>query len=103
MKGKTKEIAERLKGLRQLMDLSVNEMARLTDVSTDAYIAAEAGENTFSFTFLYKCAKVFGVEITELISGEAQRLKYYQVTRKGEGLDIEKKKEFKYTPPSSHG
>jgi len=97
MKGKTKEIAERLKGLRQLMDLSTNEMAKLTDVSAEDYIAAEAGENTFSFTFLYKCAKVFGVEITELISGEPQRLKYYQVTRKDQGLDIEKKKEFKYS------
>ena len=29
MKGSAKEIAERLKGLRQLMELSVNEMAKL--------------------------------------------------------------------------
>lgn len=97
MNGKTKEIAERLKGLRQLMDLSTNEMANFTDVSVEDYIAAEAGENIFSFTFLYKCAKVFGVEITELISGEPQRLKYYQVTRKNQGLEIEKRKEFRYS------
>lgn len=97
MKGKTKEIAERLKGLRQMMELSTNEMAKLTDVSVEEYIQSEGGEENFSFTFLYKCAKVFGVDITELISGEPQRLKYYQVTRKGQGLDIEKKMEFNYS------
>ena len=97
MKGKMKEIAERMKGLRQLMELSTNEMAKLTDVSVEDYIAAESGENIFSFTFLYKCAKAFNVDITELISGESQRLKYYQVTRKDQGLEIEKRKEFKYS------
>lgn len=95
--GKTKEIADRLKGLRKMMELSTNEMAKRTDVSVEDYIAAEAGENNFSFTFLYKCAKVFGVDVTELISGEPQRLKYYQVTREGQGLDLEKKSEFKYS------
>ena len=36
-------------------------------------------------------------ELTELISGEPQRLKYYQVTRKDQGMDIEKRMEFKYS------
>lgn len=43
---------------------------RRIDCTDEEYLACENGASDFSFTFLYKCAKKFGVDIAELITGE---------------------------------
>ena len=48
------EIAARIRGLRELMDITPAEMAEKTDVSLDEYEKLESGESDFSFTFIYK-------------------------------------------------
>ena len=90
------QIAERIKGMRLILELSVEEMARITDTAPEAYEAAERGETDFSFTFLYKCAKAFGLDLSELLTGEAPRLSRYSIVRKGHGLPIERRKGFNY-------
>ena len=91
-----REISERLKGLRKIIGISKEEMAKVTGVSSEEYIKAEAGERDFSFSFLQKCAKKFGIDITELISGEGPKLTGYEVVRSGEGLNLDRKSEFTY-------
>ena len=59
------QIAERIRGLRDISDISVAEMAKRCEVSEEEYVAFEAGKVDFSFTFLYKCAAAFGVELTD--------------------------------------
>lgn len=90
------EIAERIRGLRLILNISEQEMADITDTSLSDYIRSENGESDFTFTFLYKCAKKFGVDISELISGDVPKLSLYSVVRKGEGLPIERRKGFNY-------
>ena len=90
------QIAERIKGLRIILDISTDEMARICDTSVEDYVAHENGEIDFSFTFLYKCAKHFGVDITEIITGYKPTLSFYTITRRNEGLPIERRKGFKY-------
>ena len=60
------------------------------------YQEYEAGNKDFSFTFLYNCAQKFGVDIIELLTGETPRLSFYSIVRKGEGLNIERRKGFTY-------
>ena len=36
-------VAERVKGLRMMMDISVEEMAKRTDTSVEEYLAFESG------------------------------------------------------------
>ena len=55
------QVAERIRGLRQILGLSVQQMANVTDTTLEEYEALERGENDFSFTFLFKCAQCFGV------------------------------------------
>ncbi len=93
---KIQQIAERIKGLRVIMEISEKEMAAVCGVSLDEYLKAESGGSDFSFTFLYKCAGRFGVDISELISGETPKLSRYFVVRKGKGLPIERREGFKY-------
>ena len=87
-----KEVAERIASLREDLGISVQEMAKITDYSVDEYKKLEAGEQDFSFTFIYKCANAFHVEITELMEGSSPELSGYTVTRKGEGVPIVRRK-----------
>jgi transcriptional regulator with XRE-family HTH domain len=93
---KITEIANRIKGLRQLLEISPREMAEVCGVSESEYIKSENGESDFSFTFLFKCAQKFGVDIAELITGETPKLSRYFVVRNGKGLPINRRKGFSY-------
>jgi len=96
MSSQVAQIAERVKGLRQILDISVEQMAKVCDTTVEDYVAHENGTVDFSFTFLYKCAKHFGVDITEIITGDKPNLGFYTVVRSNEGLPIERRKGFKY-------
>lgn len=96
LSSQVKQIAERVKGLRQILDATPEEMAKVCDTTLDDYLAHENGECDFSFTFLYKCAKHFDVSITELITGDTPNLTFYTLVRNGEGLPIDRRKGFKY-------
>lgn len=85
-----KEIAGRIKDLREAKGYSSEELARLCGVSLNDYLLLEKGETDFSFTFLYKCAKACNVEVVDLIEGTSTTLTSFAITRKGEGLKIKK-------------
>ncbi|MBQ8177879.1 MAG: AMP-binding protein [Clostridia bacterium] len=91
-----KQIATRLKYLRESLDVSVEEAAKAAQVSISEYRDAEAGKVDFTFNFLQKLAKHFGVDIIQLITGETPRLTGFQVTRKGEGKSLEREHGFEY-------
>ena len=59
-----KEVAGRIKDLREAKGYTSEELAKLTGVSVEDYMLLEQGETDFSFTFIYKCAKACGVEGT---------------------------------------
>lgn len=87
---KIKEMAGRIKELREIEGLSVEDMALKTGVSIDEYLECENGESDLNFAFIYRCAIAFNVDVTDIIEGESPKLKSYTVTRAGEGQRIEK-------------
>ena len=86
-----KEVAGRIKDLREAKGYTPEELAKLTGVSVEDYKLLEEGESDFSFTFIYKCAKACGVEVVDLLEGTSTTLTSFAITRKGEGLKIIKK------------
>lgn len=90
------EIAERIRGLRQILDIPVQEMADVTGVTIEEYREFENGGRDFPFTFLLKSAERFGIDIVELMTGENPKLSFYTVVRSGKGLPIERRKGFTY-------
>jgi len=96
MESKIKEIAQRIRELRLILEISEEEMAKTTDVSVEEYRNYENGTEDFSFTFLYNCSRVFGVDIVELLTGENPKLSFYSVVRAGKGLPIKRRKSFTY-------
>ncbi len=89
---KLKEVALRIREMREISGLSEEEMALKTEVTLAEYHLYESGQLDFSFTFIYKCALAFGIGITDLLEGESANLSSYTVTRKGHGQNTAKEK-----------
>ena len=79
------EVALRIKEMRNIMGYTTLEMAEKTEVTEAEYVRLESGEIDIPFSFIHKCALVFGVELTELLEGSSANLTGYTVTRKGKG------------------
>ena len=86
---KIKEIAARIRELREITGLTVEEMAQRTDLSVEEYIQHEEGNRNLSIAFLYRCVLIFGVDMGDLLEGKSPKLSSYALTRKGEGQRIE--------------
>ena len=84
-----REVAGRIRELREISGLTVEEMARHTGVSVDEYMACEAGNRNLSIAFLYRCVLIFGVDMSDLLEGRSAKLRSYALTRNGEGQRIE--------------
>ena len=78
-------IAQRIREMRQILGYSVAEMAEMTEVSEEAYVSYESGTIDLPFTFIHKCAKAYGLEITDILEGHSAKLSAYTITRKGQG------------------
>ena len=91
-----KQIGERLKGLRDVLDLTAQEVADTVGISLDKYEKIEAGELDITISNLMKIARKYGVSTEELIFAESPHMKSYYVTRKGQGMSIERTKAYKY-------
>ncbi len=88
MQEQLKEVAARIRNLREIMGISAETMAKNVEVSVADYKEYESGTKDFSFTFIYKCARCFNVDPTDLLQGTSPRLTSYEVTRSGGGLPI---------------
>lgn len=79
------EVASRIRELREIAGYTPDQMAKLADISAEEYVAYETAQKDLPFTFIHKCALVFGVGITDLMEGSSARLSSYTVTRRGHG------------------
>lgn len=92
-----KVIAQRIKCIREDLEISVQTMCELCGLSEKDYNALENGEVDFTFSFLNRCAGIFGVDIAELLTGSnLSCLHSYAVERKGNGLPVDRRENFKY-------
>ena len=96
------DVAKRIRSLREDNEFTIEEMAAATGRSPEEYAAREDGEMDLTFTFVYKCAKKFGVDVVELLTGESPRLKHYEIVREGEGLILERHTDFHYLHKAPH-
>ncbi|MBR3766955.1 MAG: AMP-binding protein [Clostridia bacterium] len=86
---KIREMAGRIRELREIVGFTPDEMAQKTGVTTEEYIQCEEGKSDLNFAFIYRCALAFNVDVTDIIQGTSPTLASYTVTRKGEGQRIE--------------
>ena len=79
-------IALRIKEMRQILGFSTEEMAKKTEIDEQTYLSYESGTVDLPFTFIHKCAQVYGIGLTDILEGHSAKLSGYTITRRGEGL-----------------
>lgn len=96
MNEQIKQIAERLAGLRDALELTPEEMAHAAHLSTEEYLTLESGNTDISVSILHQISQAFGVELTTLMFGDEPKMSSYFITRKGKGIAVERTKAYKY-------
>lgn len=96
MEEEIRQIAARIKELREIFNASQAELARECEVSEALYQEYEAGQRDIPVSVLMRIARRFDIELASLITGEEPRLRIYSLTRKGKGVSVERRKDYKY-------
>ena len=89
-------IAERLKGLREVLNISVQDAAATCGIGEKKYLEYESGDVDIPVSVLHNMSRRYGVELTVLLTGEDPRMHHYSLTRKDTGIGVERRKEYKY-------
>ena len=82
---KLKEMAARIREMREIIGYTTEQMAEATGVTVAEYESVEAAATDPTFNFLHQCAITFGVDINALLEGHSAHLSGYEVTRAGQG------------------
>lgn len=91
-----KQIGERLKGLRDVLDIPADDVAELCGIPVDTYIRMEEGDGELSISNLQKISKRYGIALDVLLFGEEPHMSAYFLTRRGQGMAVERRKAYKY-------
>ena len=91
-----KEIAQRISELRELSDISPEEMADYLDIPLDVYLGYENYTSDIPASDLFEISHKLGVDMGLLLTGEETRMNIFTVTRKGKGIRVERRKQYQY-------
>lgn len=91
-----KQIAARLRGLREVLELTPQEVADTCQLSVDDYMELEAGTRDFSVSTLQKISRNYGISLDVLMFGEEPKMSSYFLTRAGTGISVERRQAYKY-------
>lgn len=89
-------IAARIKELRGISGISAESFARELQIKPEELLAYESGNSDIPVGLLYKIAQRFGIEFSALLRGGEPKLHVYSVVRKGKGLNVDRRKQYKY-------
>ena len=96
MKEKMKEIGLRITELRDLSDISIQDMADYLHIPLETYQEYETGKKDIPASILYEIAHKMEVDMGLLLTGEETRMHIFSVTRKGKGVEVGRRKQYQY-------
>lgn len=90
MNKQSEMIAARVREMRDILQLTPEDVSRQAGISLDEYLAYEEGRDSMPIGVLYELADVFRMDVTALLTGESPRMESYTVVRAGEGTRVER-------------
>jgi transcriptional regulator with XRE-family HTH domain len=102
MPEKIRNIASRVRELREIAGVSAETLAREFNIPRETYLEYESGDADIPVSLLCKAARRFNVELGDLLSGESPKLHIYSLTRKGKGIAVERRKQYDYQSLASN-
>lgn len=85
-----KQISERIRYMREILEMTDEELAQKIDMPIDEYRSYESCEKDIPISMIYSVATELNVDPTELLTGEAPKMNSYTVTRAGQGVSVER-------------
>jgi len=96
MQDKIKQVAGRIRELREIRDQASSEVAPALGLTLEQYEAYESGRVDIPVGVLYQIAHHFKVELSSLLTGEEPRLHTYALTRAGRGPSVDRRQDYRY-------
>jgi transcriptional regulator with XRE-family HTH domain len=96
MEEQIKQVAARIKDLREILNISQEETAEYCGLSVADYSEIESGKVDIPVGIMHRLANKFKVDVTSFISGSEPRMHYYTLTRKGTGVAVERRRAYSY-------
>ena len=89
-------IADRLREMRDILGISLEEAAATCDLTNQQYQEIEMGHTDIPVSILHRMAIKFNIDLTTLLTGEEPHMHAYTLTRKDKGIGVERQKAYKY-------
>lgn len=90
MNEQLRQIASRIRELREILEVTPEEIADKVGVPLAEYLRYENSEADIPVGVLYGVAGVLEVDPTVLLTGEAPRMNAYTLVRKNHGVKVER-------------
>ncbi len=91
-----KQIAGRIKEIREISGISAETLAVKLGLAKDLYISYESGNADIPVGIIFKIAELFNVELSVMLGGDNPKLHIYGIVRNGKGLRLERRKQYRY-------
>ncbi len=92
-----RQIADRIRELREILELTPAQVADNIGVPEEKYRAYEAAQVDIPVGQLYLIANALRVDPTELLAGEAPHMADYTLIRQGQGIRIKRSEGYAFT------
>ena len=83
-----KFVSERIRELREIFGVTLEDMASETGVAVEKYTEYETSGENIPISVLYHISQKFGVDMSEILTGESAHLSTLQVCRRGKGQTL---------------
>jgi Predicted transcriptional regulators len=84
------QISSRIRELREILEISAQEVAEKVGVSCETYLQYEEGKLDIPVSKLYEIAAQLGTDLTVLLTGEAPRMDTHTIVRANKGVEVER-------------
>jgi len=85
-------IANRLREMREILGISLEEAALTCDLTSQQYLEIEGGHTDIPVSILHRMSLKFNMDLTTLLTGEEPHMHAYTLTRKDKGIGVERQK-----------
>lgn len=91
-----REVAARVREMREIRQLSREELASYLGIDAQTYARYEEGLDDIPASILYGIAQRLEIDMSTLLTGENPRLNVFTVTRRDQGVKVERRKDYEY-------
>ncbi|MBR6407308.1 MAG: cupin domain-containing protein [Clostridia bacterium] len=91
------QVSARITELREILELSQQDVADKLGVDLDTYKAYESGEKDIPISMLYEVASMMNTNLTVLLTGEDAKMDSVSVCRDGKGVEVQRYPGYRFT------